>query len=76
MKNLIKRMIVVILFAIMTSLILIFIARCSIKNSKKYKYLTLDNEWGESNNCYFQDSQLLVCEIENNLIGVKQYYEE
>ena len=46
-----------------------------IKRTKNYKYLTYNNTWGISNNC-FENEQKLFCEVENNLINVSQYYIE
>lgn len=42
---------------------------------KQYKYLTIENEWGISNKCYIDNDQFAVCEIDEVLTIVRQYYE-
>ena len=42
---------------------------------KQYKYLTIDNEWGISNNCFIDEFQYGVCFDSYELIQVRQFYE-
>lgn len=73
MKSLIKRIMGVILFAFITFLIFLTIAKLSMK--VKYKYLTYEGEWGVSNNCYEENGNL-VCINNKELVKVMQFYYE
>lgn len=75
MKDLIKRIILSLLFIIIISIFFLSIAKCSIKENNKYRYLTYENEWGESSKCYFEDHQMLICEVNDSLLRVRQYYD-
>ena len=77
MKDIIKRILVVLIFWTLFIIAMILINNFSYKEPESnYKYLTKDGEWGNSTKCYKQDKEFLVCIVDGKLIGVKQYYEE
>ena len=77
MKNLVKRILGVMLSVFITTVFFFIVVSCSKKEkTKEYSYLTIDMEWGTSNKCYIDKNQYTVCEIEGELTMVRQYYEE
>ena len=71
MKEIIKRVIFVIVFFAILITILGTVASCSIR--KGYKYLTFENEWGYSDKCYQDEEQRLICVVNNEILSVRQY---
>lgn len=71
MKEIIKRIIFVIVFFIILISFLGTIVSCSVQ--KSYKYLTFENEWGYSDKCYQDKEQRLICIVNNEILSVKQY---
>lgn len=47
----------------------------SFDKEKQYQYLTIENEWGFSSNCYLDENQNAVCFEGYELIKVRQFYE-
>lgn len=45
-----------------------------IQQEKRYYYFIDDKIIGISDNCYVNDYDLRVCEIENNIVKVDQFY--
>lgn len=75
MKNLIERILVeIIAFEIVILAFNIAVEIFGTKE-KQYKYLTIDNEWGISSNCYIDENQYGVCFQGYELIQVRQFYE-
>ena len=75
MKNLVERMLVgIIAFEVV---ILSFNIAIDIlkPKEKQYHYLTIENEWGFSSNCYLDENQNAVCFEEYELVRVRQFYE-
>ena len=66
---------IIIGFLLVTIVLLIFYIAVSILREKEYKYFTFENEWGVSSNCYIDNDQFAVCEIDEVLVIVRQYYE-
>jgi Fe2+ transport system protein B len=74
MKDFLKRLIGVLVF--LGIMLVVFSLTISFaKRTKSYKYLTYENEWGKSNNCHLDETQVSICEINNSVVSVKQYYE-
>ena len=71
--NLIKRILIGIIVLLIAMIIFCLFEKYCVP--KKYKYLTMDEEWGISNKC-FLDKQLAVCEIDGALEIVRQFYYE
>ncbi len=72
MKN-IKRILIgiIVLLVIMN----LFNLLVNLLQEKQYKYLTRDNEWGYSNNCYLDENQFAICNLDGELVIVRQFYE-
>lgn len=73
MKELIKRIIGVLVFFLIMLVFFSSIVRCT--TNIKYKYLTYDGKWGVSNNCY-EENEYLVCVNDTELVKVMQFYYE
>lgn len=70
-EDLLKR-----IFAGFVILLIVFATIKIVNNifNKEYKYMTFDDEWGISTNCYIDKSQYAQCYINNELTLVKQFY--
>lgn len=75
MKNLIERILVGVIA--LEIVILSFNVAVNIfkTKEKQYKFLTINNEWGISSNCYIDENQYGVCFEGYTLIQVRQFYE-
>lgn len=69
-----KRIIVGVIALVIVTCLFVLIIELA-KRTGVYKYLTYEDTWGESKNCYIQSNQKSLCEIDNNIVSVKQYYE-
>jgi uncharacterized membrane protein len=75
MKDFLKRLMGVLVF-LGIMLVVFGLVISFAKRTKNYKYLTYENEWGTSDKCYLEENQVSVCEIEDNILSVQEYYEE
>lgn len=73
MKDLIKRFLIGFILVVVE--LIVFYIAINYFQKREYKYLTLENEWGISNKCYIDNDQFAVCEIDEVLTIVRQYYE-
>lgn len=73
MKDLFKRILLGIIVLLIT--MLVFSLAVNFLEEKEYKYLTLENECGISNNCYLEN-QYTFCYINGISEIVKQFYSE
>ena len=74
MKDTIKRILIGCIVLVITLIIMILFIKYH-DQEKEYTYITMENEWGTSNECYAED-KILVCKDENKLIRVRQFYYE
>jgi hypothetical protein len=75
MKDFLKRLMGVLVF--LGIMLVVFALVISFtKRTKNYRYLTYENKWGESSKCYLEENQVSVCETDNDLVSVQEYYEE
>lgn len=74
MKDVYKRIMIGVIALVIVSCLFALIVELA-KRTGVYKYLTYEDTWGESENCYIQINQRTLCEIGNNVVSVKQYYE-
>lgn len=74
MKDVYKRIMVGVIVLVIVACLFALIVELA-KRTGVYKYLTYEDTWGESKNCYIQSNQKSLCEIDNNVVSVKQYYE-
>lgn len=63
--------VIIILFML---LILYTIANIVNNMDISYRYLTYNDEWGYSDNCYLDNNQYAMCYVDNQIIQVKQFY--
>lgn len=73
MKSLIKRILIGLI--VLVIVMKVFYVTVNFFKEKQYKYLTHNEEWGISINCYLDENQIALCLIEGSYRRVRQYYE-
>lgn len=66
---------IVVGFVVLAAVYFILYIFANLFQEKEYKYLTLENEWGISSDCYVDNDQFAICEIDEVLTIVRQFYE-
>lgn len=67
---------IVVGFVVLAAVYFILYIFVNLFQEKEYKYLTLDNEWGISNKCYIDEDQFAICNLDEELVRVRQFYFE
>lgn len=75
MKEIVERFLVGIIALELVVLAFNIVIDIAGTKEKQYKYLTIDNEWGISSNCYIDENEYGVCFQGYELIQVRQFYE-
>lgn len=75
MKEIYKRILVILIVLAIVFCLFMLVVEIA-KRTKTYKYLTYEDTWGTSKNCYETNTHYFACEKNGETIFVKQYYWE